>query len=158
MGITILAKPTVPLITLQTASKDEEYFEWMSVSFNISGIRQAISSGRLRPSTEKIEAEFIERYCTKVLALDKANPHKKTFSVLMGVDGPRAHGMPDTVLEIPIIFAYAGKNKGLLNLDGTGAHYLLIDGNHRMAKAFYTNTPGLPAVVLNQAQVRPYKS
>lgn len=135
----------------------EEYFQWANMSFNIGALLADIAAGKLRPKVEAIDQAFISDYCSKMLALDKANPQKKSFSLFISVDGPRANEMPVEVLAKPVLFAYVGKNKGVLNLDGTGAHYVLIDGNHRMAKAFFTDTPALAALVINQTQIRPYK-
>lgn len=135
-----------------------EYFDWAGMSFNIAALTADIAAGKLRPKVDTVDQEFITNYCSKVLALDKATPDKKTFSIFIAVDGPRANAMPVEVLAKPLIFAYVGKNKGVLNLDGTGANYVLIDGNHRVAKAFFTDTPALPSLVISQTQIRPYKS
>lgn len=135
----------------------EEFFHWANMTFDIGALTADIAAGKLRPKVEVLDQEFIKDYCVKMLALDKATPQKKSFSLFISVDGPRANAMPLEVLAKPVIFAYVGKNKGVLNLDGTGAHYVLIDGNHRMAKAFFTDTPALPALVINQTQIRPYK-
>lgn len=135
----------------------EEYFQWAGMSFNVGALLADIAAGKLRPKVETLDLDFIQDYCARMLALDKANPQKKSFSLFISVDGPRANAMPLEVLAKPVIFAYVGKNKGVLNLDGTGAHYVLIDGNHRMGKAFFTDTPALPALVINQTQIRPYK-
>jgi hypothetical protein len=135
----------------------EEFFQWAGMSFNVAALIADIAAGKVRPKVEALDQAFITDYCTKMLALDKANPLKKSFSLFIAVDGPRANAMPLEVLAKPVLFAYVGKNKGVLNLDGTGAHYVLIDGNHRMGKAFFTNTPALPALVINQTQIRPYK-
>jgi hypothetical protein len=151
--------PVAPeVVTAAYAVPAMEYFDWAGMSFNIAALTADIAAGKLRPKVDTVDQEFITNYCSKILALDKATPDKKTYSIFISVDGPRANAMPVEVLAKPLIFAYVGKNKGVLNLDGTGANYVLIDGNHRVAKAFFTDTPALPSLVISQAQIRPYKS
>lgn len=135
----------------------EEYFNWAGTSFDIGALAADIEADKLRPKAEVLDRVFIENYARQLLALDKANPDKKVFSLFVSVDGPRANAMPEEVLAKPVFLGFVGKNKGVLDLDGTGAHYVLIDGNHRMAKAFFAGTAQLPVLVLNQAQLRKYK-
>jgi hypothetical protein len=136
----------------------EEWFDWMGMTFDVAAILRDIAAGKLRVKASPLDREFIDQFGKGVLALNKANPAAKVVSIWMHVDSPRAQSMPDSVLEQPVIVAYVGKNKGILNLDGTGAHYVLIDGNHRMAKAFFAETQSMQVYVLSQTQIRPYKS
>jgi hypothetical protein len=135
----------------------EEYFTWAGLSFDIGTLVANIEAGKLRPQADTLDRVFIENYGKQLLALDAANPGKQVFGLFIAVDGPRAHAMPESVLDKPVLIGFVGKNKGVLNLDGTGAHYVLIDGNHRMAKAFFAGTEKLPVLVINQAQLRKYK-
>lgn len=135
----------------------EEYFTWAGMSFDIGALLADIGSGVLKPKAETLDREFIEGYAKSVMALDKTQPEKKTCSIWVGVDGQRANAMPMALLEKPVIIAYVGKNKGLLNLDNTGGHYVLIDGNHRMGKAYFADAANMPVFILSQAQIRKYK-
>jgi hypothetical protein len=135
----------------------KESFHWLNMVFEITKLNDAMAQGKLKGKKDTLSRAFIENYSTRVLSLEKTNPQQEVFSLLMRVDAPRASAMPESVLEQPVVIAYVGKNKGVLNLDGTGAHYVLIDGNHRVAKAFFCDAQSLDVWILNQAQVRPYR-
>jgi hypothetical protein len=139
------------------APKELEVFSFMGQAFNVSGMLEDLTAARIKPAKAQFEREFIENFATTVQGLKKDAPHATGMSILTGVRAVDVHAIPDSAYDMPLILAYAGKNKGTLNIDGTGAHYLLVDGNKRLGKAFFTGREKLDVVVLNQAQTRKYK-
>lgn len=137
--------------------KDAEVFNFMGLAFNVTAIIEDLNAKRIRPQTATFDRAFIEHFATRLHGLRKDNPQDTSMSLMTGVRAVDVHSVPDSAFEKPLILAYAGKNKGVLSLDETGAHYLLIDGNKRLGKAFFDDRESLEVVVLNQAQTRKYK-
>lgn len=139
------------------APQDIEVFSFMGTSFNITRVLQDLAASRISPQKIQFNQAFIHGFATRIHGLTKDNPQATTMSLLTGVRAVEVHPIPDSAFNTPLVLAYVGKNKGVLDLDGTGAHYLLIDGNKRLGKAFFTDREALDVVVLNQAQTRKYK-
>lgn len=139
------------------AQAEIEVFDFMGKSFNVTRIIEDLAANRICPQKTQFDKEFIHSFATRVHGLKKDNPQSTTMSLLTGVRAVDVHKVPDSAFNSPLILAFAGKNKGVLALDGTGPHYLLIDGNKRLGKAFFTDRETLDVVVLNQAQTRKYK-
>jgi hypothetical protein len=135
----------------------QETYTWMRSGFDITGILQAYRSGSIRCKIETWNAEEIASMAIGLFALDINEPMAKKYSIIGSIDPARVAAMPESVFEMPLVLAYVGKNKGCLNLDGTGPHYVLIDGNHRLGKAFFTRRKSVNLIKLSQAQVRPFK-
>ncbi|KVP97998.1 hypothetical protein WJ96_05350 [Burkholderia ubonensis] len=137
-------------------ASDGEVFEYFGVEVDISAIRDDIASGRLKPAKSVFDREFIEAFATQVQGLRKDAPESKGISLLTGVRAADVHQVPDVAYEQPLILAHMGRNKGVINL-GDGTHYVLVDGNKRLGKAFFTGREKLDVVILSQAQSRKYK-
>lgn len=137
---------------------DGEVFNFGKMTFDVSGILKAINDGSLKPTKDTFDAEFIDHFGKQVLALNREQPEKRHFSILAGIDHEKMNAMPEHVLKKPVLLAYAGKNKGYLNIDGQGANYLLIDGCHRMGKAYMTRVNEMDVYILSAAQVRKFKN
>ncbi|HDR9103438.1 TPA: hypothetical protein QDB04_000158 [Burkholderia vietnamiensis] len=143
--------------TESTGALEVEYFTFMQQVFNVTAILDDLAAGTLKPTMSEFHAEFIESFATRLSHLKKDEPYATGVSILTGVRAADVHAIPAAAYEKPLILAYAGKNKGLLNIDGTGPHYLLVDGNKRLGKAFFEGRPKLDVAVLSQAQSRKYK-
>ena len=139
------------------APKELEVFSFMDKSFNVSDMLADLEAGRIKPAKARFDRVFIEHFATSVHGLKLDAPQSTAISILTGVRAVDVHAIPDSAFDVPLILAYAGKNKGTLNIDGTGPHYLLVDGNKRLGKAFFTGRELLDVVVLSQAQTRKYK-
>jgi hypothetical protein len=139
------------------APTELEIFSFMDKSFNISEMLADLDAGRVKPEKTQFDREFIEAFATRIQGLKKDAPQATSISILTGVRAVDVQAIPDSAFDRPLILAYAGKNKGTLNIDGTGPHYLLVDGNKRLGKAFFTGRESLDVVVLNQTQTRKYK-
>ncbi|KWU17954.1 hypothetical protein [Burkholderia cenocepacia] len=135
-----------------------EVFRWMNTDFDITGIRDAIRGGSLKPKRIEFDKDTIANYCSQVLKIDRTNRVTDQRGSFFGfVSSLAALAMPEAAAAEPSILAYVGKNKGILNMDGTGAHYALIDGNHRMTRAYFAELESREVFILTQAQVRPFK-
>jgi hypothetical protein len=136
----------------------EEQFVWRDMLLAITPLVTDIASGALRPRRDTFPRDFIVSFATKVLGVDKDKlDQKSSFSVWVPVQYDKIKAMPDSVFEKPVILVYVGKNKGILNIDGSGPHYVLADGNHRMAKAYLDGRESVDVVVLSAVQSRRYK-
>jgi len=137
---------------------EREYYNWRNMEFNVTAIRDAIRLGGLRPKKTTFDKAAIADYATQVLRIDRNN--RKTDqrgSFFASISSLAALKLPEEVLDEPGLLAYVGKGKGILNLDGTGAHYVLIDGSHRMARAYFDDREQYRVEILSQAQLRPFK-
>lgn len=147
---------TMPQV-VSPAPKELEVFSFFGQGYNVTDMLADLAAGRVRPAKAKFDRAFIEEFATGAQGLKKAAPQATSMSILTGVRAADVHAIPDSAYDVPLILAYAGKEKGMLNIDGTGAHYLLVDGNKRLGKAFFTGRETLDVVVLSQTQTRKYK-
>lgn len=133
-----------------------EVFTYFGTEVDVTAILEDIASGRLKPQRAEFDRKFIEAFATEVQGLRKNAPESTNVSMLTGVRAVDVHNVPDTAYEKPVVLAYMGRRKGMLNL-GEGAHYVLVDGNKRMGKAFFTGRTNVDVVILSAAQSRKYK-
>ncbi|KWA84122.1 hypothetical protein WL29_22415 [Burkholderia ubonensis] len=131
-------------------------FTYFGVEVDVTSILDDMASGRLRPTKSVFQREFIESFATQVQGLRKDAPHSTGVSLMTGVRAADVHQVPDEAYEQPLILAHMGRGKGMVNL-GDGANFVLVDGNKRMGKAFFTGRTNLDVVILSQAQARKYK-
>lgn len=140
----------------EAESKEREVFTYFGTEVDVTAILEDISHGRLKPTKSVFEREFIEAFATQVQGLRKEAPDSTGVSILTGVRAADVHLVPDTAYEQPVILAHMGRGKGMLNM-GDGAHFVLVDGNKRMGKAFFSGRTNVDVVILSQAQSRKYK-
>ena len=152
-------RPQVKNDRLEKAPEDRETFHWYAMSFDITGILEAIAAKTLKPTKEVLEAAFIEGYAKSILGVNKSlsSDVDQQGSVFVGISTHRARELHADKVASPVILAYAGKKKGVLNTGSGTPDYLLIDGNHRMARAYLEGTASVEAYVLSQAQTRAFK-
>lgn len=135
-----------------------EYYHWLNMEFNVAAIRAAIRAGTLRPRNATFDKAAIADYATQVLRVDRSDrTTDQRGSFYARISSLAALKMPEEVLDEPGILAFVGKGKGILNLDGTGPHYVLIDGSHRLARAYFDDREQYAVVILSQTQVRSFK-
>jgi hypothetical protein len=135
----------------------QEEFVWRNMTFSIGELLADLAAGSLRPKADRLLPEFIATYATSVLRVRKGVSSGSTFSLLVSAQYERMLRMPEGAYAQPVILAYVGRNKGIVALDGTGPHYVLVDGNHRVGKAYLDGRDGVDVVILSAAQVRKYK-
>lgn len=134
-------------------------FVWFTSEWDIAKMQADIDAGRLKPTKTTFDRAFIEGYAEQVLALRKTRPlDNQGMSLIMGVNAKEAVALPAEALNDPVILLELPSGKGILTLvdDGTPDH-ILIDGQHRMAKAYFEDVPEIGAVILTRAQGRRYK-
>lgn len=136
---------------------ENEYFSWMNTEFNISELVREFNNGALRPIKATLDRAFIESFAQQVLGLKHNKPLVGGTTLWAAIDLSRLAGMPDSVFEQPVVFGHVGKNKGILKMDDSGTNFTLVDGNHRMAKAFFEDRPSVEAIQLSQLQMRKFK-
>lgn len=141
----------------ESLPKEREYFDWMNTTFDISKIREDVGTGRLKPEKEQFDAEFIKGYAEQALGMRLAKrdtPHGGT--IFMAARSEHALSLPDEVLQEPVVCVFYKKGKGVLNLKGS-LDYLLCDGNHRMARAYFDGKTSIDVLILSPAQSRKYR-
>ena len=160
MTAALALEPQVKDNRLETAANDKEIFNWCSASFDVSGILEAIALKTLKPAKEVLESDFITGYAKGVLSIKKDLPSDvdQRGSIIMRISTHHARELPAETLTAPVILAYAGKRKGVLDTGSGTPDYLLIDGNHRLARAYLDGTASVEAYILSPAQTRNFKT
>ena len=140
-------------------SKSEltEEFIWMNMRFAVGELVADITAGKIRPKESRFPQEFIATYAKTILGVKEGIVSGPAHGLVVSVQYERMLAMPEFAFSQPVIMAYVGRGKGILDIDGTGTHYVLIDGNHRMGKAYLDAREGVDVVILSAAQVRKYK-
>lgn len=141
----------------KSSSERTEQFIWMNMTFAVGELVADIAAGKLRPKQSCFPQDFIASYAKTVLCVKKGVVSGPAYSLLVAVQYERMLAMPEIAFSRPVIMAFVGRKKGVLDLDGTGPHYVLIDGNHRMGRAYLDGREGVDVVILSAAQVRKYK-
>lgn len=137
---------------------EREYYSWRDMEFNVTAIRDAIRVGSVRAKKISFDKQAIADYATQVLRIDRNNrTTDQRGSFFASISSLAALKLPEEALDEPGILAFVGKGKGILNIDGSGPHYVLIDGNHRMARSYFDDRDQYRVELLSQAQVRPFK-
>ncbi len=113
-----------------------------------------LAAGELTPRQVKLPSDFIAAYARRVLMLRADRVADPAFeSPLVSMATTRALALPAQALRAPLLVVHGPKGIGMFGLDdGAPSSLLLADGQHRMAKAYFTQAPDLPAWVLSQAE------
>jgi hypothetical protein len=138
------------------APREREVFSWFQLEIDVTAIHDDIEAGKLRPKKLTFDREAIEQFATQVQGLKMDEPNAERCSIFTGIRACEVHEVPESAYEKPAILVYVGKGRGILNF-GDGANYVLVDGNKRIGKAFFTGRTEMAYVLLNQAQTRKYK-
>lgn len=130
-----------------------EEFTWFHNSWDITRLLKAVDAKTLRPSLVELDRDFIESFAEQVMGLVKDAPaDAKNYSIMVALDLPRARAMPLETLKKPLVLLHAGRN-GILRMPGSDKpEYILGDGNHRLALAYYNDVQTLPAYQLSKTQ------
>jgi hypothetical protein len=100
------------------------------------------------------EREDIENYVNEVLR------HGSEDSQRISVNESHAGGLDEDDLMRPLIAAELSDGVGTLQIEKMRSEglYTLVDGNHRVLKAYQVGTPKLLVYAINAEQIKPYLS
>lgn len=134
-------------------------FVWLRDSWDIAKLIGDIDAGTLKPKKIVLDREFIEAYAEQGLALRKGVAlDKQAKSFFVSVNCTEAVNLPDEALQEPVIFLELTKDRGVITLEGSQTrNHILGDGQHRMAKAYFSDAPQMEAYVLTRAQTKKYQ-
>lgn len=139
-------------------SEGDEVFNWMSKCINVSRALADVKAGRIHPQRASLEMAFVDAYAEQILALTRElGAYQNGVGILTAVNARRALDLPQNVLDEPLLMMYVGRNKGLIKLRNTDQNYVMADGNHRMARAFfdYREKP-MNVLIFSYSQTRKY--
>ncbi len=129
-------------------------FHWLRFSWDIARMLTDLAAGELTPRQVQLPSDFISAYAKRVLMLRADRVADPAFeSPLVSMATTRALALPDQALRTPVLVVHGPQGIGMFGLDaGAPSSLLLADGQHRMAKAYFTHASELPAWVLSQAE------
>lgn len=135
-------------------------YRWDSSEWDIAALIAEIDAKVLVPMRSEVGRSFIEKYATESLALDRARTaSNQKISFCVDVDLKVALELPDEALEEPLLFLETDRGKGHLRRNGSAQrNHIVADGQHRIAKAYFTDVQVLPIYLLTAAQSRRFQT
>ena len=138
--------------------EDHEVYHWMHIALDITRLLADVKAGRVHPRKEKLDWTFIASYAEQMLALKRdLGANQKGIGIFASVNAGRALEMPQNVLDEPLVLMNVGRNKGLIRWQGSDQNFVMADGNHRIARAYfdYREKP-MDVLVFSFSQTRKY--
>lgn len=123
-------------------AEESEVFRFAKWRFYPHVMTSAIKSGKLKPRSEEVD---ITAWAEKMLALKKGDKNHKPFGIMIGIDYDHLDSITPERLKQPIYIIEMKFGS------------LVIDGNHRVAKAFMDGKVMLPAYIISESQARKHK-
>lgn len=115
-------------------TKPKEEFVFGRYRFDIEMVRQRIAANTVPFITESVS---IKQWAEHVLLLDRAQPDRRRASLMVGIDHDYVRTITPERCRDPIF---------VVTLD---LGLLVIDGNHRVARAYLDGADVLPAIVFD---------
>lgn len=121
-----------------------ECFSWPGDTWGISRIWRDVQFGRITMSRG-----FIENYARMVLALTKESGRERHRMPLVRLDLWHAMLLPEEAMQMPVLLLDLGRDTGLIRFSShNGPRHILADGNHRIARAFLSETMSIDALLM----------
>ena len=139
-------------------AENEEVFNFLATCLNVSRALADVKAGRVHPQREHLDMSFVDAYAEQILALTRElGAYQKGVGLFTSVDARRALELPQNVLDEPLLMMYVGRNKGLIKLRNTDQNYVMADGNHRMARAYFDyRVKPMEVLIFSYSQTRKY--
>lgn len=116
----------------------QEVYHWMNMALDITRVLADVKAGRVHPRKIQLAWSFIQAYAEQMLALNRdLGANQKGIGIFASVNAGRALEMPQNVLAEPLVLMNVGRNKGLIRLPETDQNFVMADGNHRIARAYF---------------------
>lgn len=128
----------MPISVYATRVNAAETFRFFHYWFDIDLVRKHIEAQDVK--FEKTQINIVS-WATQMLGLDRNRPDRKPAALLMKIDYDHLDSITPQRLKEPI-FVVETKDGGLV-----------IDGNHRLAKAYMNGIDELPALVFPRSEV-----
>lgn len=116
-----------------------EVFKFARFRYDISRLLGDLAAGSLASTQLDLSPEFVSAYAERFLALRREDGAAQArCSFFVSVDAARAIGMPEEVLDNPVIILELD-GAGLFSLSGDAQNPCNVvgDGNHRIARAYF---------------------
>lgn len=114
-----------------------EVFTFGTMRFNIDWVREHIAAGTVAFTVETFN---IVPWAEQILCLDRARPEHQPCALMMRIDYSYLDSISSDRLSEPVFVVE------------TDMGLLLIDGNHRVARAYLTGIDELPAIRFSGAE------
>ncbi len=115
-----------------------EVFTFFKYRFDIDRIREHIEAKDVKFTRESVN---IVPWAEQILSLRRSEPDRKPASLFMRIDYSHLPRISESRLRDPIFVVETA--------DGS----LIVDGNHRVAKAYLAGTDELPAIVFPKSEL-----
>lgn len=141
-----------------SVSENDEVYNFLALSINISRALADVKAGKVHPQREHLDMTFVDAYAEQVLALKRElGAYQKGIGIFSSVNARRALDLPQNVLDEPLLMMYVGRNKGVIKLRNTDQNYVMADGNHRMARAYFDyRVKPMEVLIFSYSQTRKY--
>lgn len=125
----------------------------MRYGFDVAGCEAAIAAGKV-PYTELTwDREFITQYAERLLGLLRDRT-EGISGLIVTVQVPYARALGPTAQAEPVLLVEHKPKFGLLHIDGKS--YFLVNGNHRMAKAYFEDAECIKVRQVARNHAKPF--
>jgi hypothetical protein len=124
---------------MQQPPQRSEVFRFGAFRFDIDWVREHIAAGSVRSTVGTLN---IVEWAEKILSLDRARPEHQPCSFLMRINYDHLMSIDSDRLRDPVF------------LVETDMGLLVIDGNHRVAKAYMSGIDELPSIRFNKSEAK----
>lgn len=120
-------------------NRGNEIFRFGPMHFDIDWVKAHIAAGSAKFIVENYN---IVEWAEKILLLDRARPEYQPHALMMRIDYSHLDVIDDNRLRDPIFMVE------------TDMGLLVIDGNHRIAKAYLKGIDALPSIRFDKAETK----
>lgn len=147
------------LTAAAVTTRVHETYHFKHFAYDVTGLLDALADRRIHPKLETLPREWIECFAEDYMNLTfEGRSIDQRGSDLAPVSTQQALALPAEKLLQPVIIAYAGRNRGTLTLSGRSSpDHLLIDGHHRIARAYLDGLASLDVYILSERLSRAYR-
>lgn len=123
-----------------TSERPQERFSFLRYGFDVSGCEEAIAAGKV-PFTELTwDRDFITQYAEQLLGLSRDRTDGIS-GLIVTVKVAHARSLGPTATAEPVLLVEHQPKVGLLHINGKS--FFLVNGNHRMAKAYFEDADSI---------------
>ena len=136
-----------------TSARTRERFSFLKYGFDVSACEDAISAGKV-PYTELTwDRGFITLYAEQLLGLSRDRTDGIS-GLIVTVKVAYARSLGPTAAAEPVLLVEHQPNVGLLHINGKS--FFLVNGNHRMAKAYFENADSINVRQVARNHAKPF--
>ncbi len=143
-------------VKTRRAEKEAEIFRLGEFAYDVTNILGLIERGDVNVRGVYIDRDEIERYCLDILKITTSGEDQTVGAMRIHVDLNHVDNLTDKDMRRPLVLANVGKGMGHIRVEdlSDSADFALIDGNHRIARAFKDGITNLIAYVVDYETVQ----